>query len=123
MLFRSFTKLPELEISTSTAIPWAIDTRQIKVQKTQVEAPANQSPLNCGDERSWLQETSVSKGAATMSQTLQEIRTIGDRWLTTMNALQDNSSGLVTASSAAEQRKSRLIKTLEYLLVLSKETP
>ncbi len=115
------TKLPELEISASTPIPWAIDTRYVKVEKTQVEAPVNQSPLNCADERSWLHETAASKGAATMSQTLTEIRTSGERWLTTMNSLQGNSSSLVTESDATKQHKYRLVKTLEYLLALSKE--
>jgi hypothetical protein len=115
-----FTKLPEVEISASTAIPWAIDTRHLKVQKVQVAA-ANQSPLNCADERSWLHETAASKGETTMSQTLTEIRTIGDRWLATINSLQDNRNGLLTETKAIEQHKSQLVKTLEYLVVLSKE--
>jgi hypothetical protein len=116
-----FTKLPELEISTSTAIHWAIDTRQIEVKKAPVEAPANNSPLNCADERSWLHETAAAKGEATMSLTLTEIRTSSERWLTTMNSLPGNSSSLVTESDATKQHKSRLVKTLEYLLALSKE--
>jgi hypothetical protein len=115
-----FTKLPELAISTSTAIHWAIDTRQIEVKQAPA-APANQSPLNCADERSWLHETAGSKGAATMSQTLQEIRTSGERWLTTINSRQDNSGSLVTESDAVKQHKSQLVETLEYLLALSKE--
>jgi hypothetical protein len=116
-----FTKLPELAISKSTAIHWAIDTRQIEVKKAPVAAPANQSPLNCADERRWLHETAGAKGEATMSQTLQEIRTSGERWLTTMNSLEGNSSSLVTESDAAKQHKFRLVKTLEYLLAISKE--
>lgn len=116
-----FTKLPELEISASTALPWAIDTRHVKVEKTQVETPANQLPLNCADERSWLHETATSKVEATLAQTLTEISTSGERWLTIVNSLQGNSSSLVTDSDAVKQHKSRLIKTLEYLLALSKE--
>lgn len=116
-----FTKLPELEISASTAIHWAIDTRQTEVKKAPLELPANQSPLNCDDERSWLHETARSNRDATMSQMLTEIRTSGERWLTTMNSLQANSSNLVTESSAVGERKSQLVKTLEYLLALSKE--
>jgi hypothetical protein len=116
-----YTKSPELEISASTAIPWAIDTRYVKVEKTQVEAPVNQSPLNCGDERSWLHETAAAKGEATLAQTLTEIRTSGERWLTTINSLEDNSGSLVAESGAVKQYKSHLVKTLEYLLALSKQ--
>jgi hypothetical protein len=118
-----FTKLPELAISKSTAIHWAIDTRQIEVKKAPVTVPANQSPLNSGDERSWLQERSVSKEAATMSQTLQEIRTSGNRWLTSVNSLRDDCTDPVIKSSPVEQRKSQLVKTLQYLLALAQEQP
>jgi hypothetical protein len=118
-----FTKLPELEICKHTAVHWAIDTRQIEVKKAPVAAPANQSPLNFDDERSWLQERSVPKGAATMSQTLKEITTIGNRWLTNINSLQDNCTDPTTEASAIEQRKSQIVKTLKYLLALSQEQP
>jgi hypothetical protein len=117
-----FTKLPAVEISASTAIPWAIDTRHLKVQKVQIAA-ANQSPLHSGDERSWLQETSKPKEEPNLARMLQEIGTIGDRWLATINSLPDNRTNLLTESQAIEQHKSQLVKTLEYLVVLSKEQP
>ncbi len=116
-----FTKFPELAISKSTAIHWAIDTRQIEVKKAPLASPANQSPLNSGDERSWLQERSVSKEAVTISQTLEEIRASGNRWLTNINSLQDNCTDLVIESSPVKQRNAQLVKTLEYLLVLSQQ--
>ena len=116
-----FTKLPELAISSNSAIHWAIDTRQIEVKKAPVEAPANQSPLNCGDERSWLQETAASKGAATLAQTFTEIRTSSERWLTSINSLQANSGTLIAESDTVKQHQYRLVKTLEYLIALSQE--
>jgi hypothetical protein len=49
-----------------------------------------------------------------MSQTLQEIRTLGDRWLKTIYSLQDALP--TTPAPALDRQQAQLVKTLEYLL-------
>ncbi len=114
-----FTTDRHVVISTTTAIPWAIDTRFAKSQK--VETHVKQSHIKDTDDLSWARETVLSGTVSTLSQTLNEIDLASTRWMKAIISIPTDPSGLLHESAAIEQRKQKLLKALEYLQAIARE--
>ncbi len=107
------------QIATSTEVTWAIDSRFAK--GTKVEERAKFAHANYTDERVWANESAITGARTTLAQVMKEIDTTSQKWVTNIESIDADVSGLLDESNAIDQRKKQLLQALEYLAKIVQE--